>query len=44
MTHIVTRRLSVKRKYTTDVTDQSRISESQLSKVINAISIIILLH
>ena len=32
--HIITRRLSVKRKYTADISDQeSRISESQLNKV-----------
>ena len=32
--HIITRRLSVKRKYTADISDQeSRISERQLNKV-----------
>ena len=34
MSHIVTRRLSVKRKYSPDASDQTRISEAQLSKVI----------
>ena len=33
MSHIVTRRLSVKRKYSPDVSDQTRISDAQLSKV-----------
>ena len=31
--HIITRRLSVKRKYTDDISDQTQISESQLNKV-----------